>query len=78
MHEQKDKGNAVAVSCGAGCGRTGTILACYLISSGYSADAALELLLSRRPCSSEILRSAKQKHAIYEFQARLKSSEATA
>lgn len=62
-------GKPVAVSCGAGCGRTGTILACYLITKGHDADSALRLLIERRPCSKEILgRTAEQKHGVYEFE----------
>ncbi len=34
-------GKAVAVSCGAGHGRTGTVLSCYLVSTGMSADEAV-------------------------------------
>jgi atypical dual specificity phosphatase len=32
----------VAMSCGAGYGRTGTLLACYLVKRGASADEAIE------------------------------------
>jgi len=43
----------VAVHCGAGLGRTGTVLACYLVSKGATADAALASVRSRRPGSIE-------------------------
>ena len=43
----------VAVHCGAGLGRTGTILACYLVSRGGSAKDAIEQVRTRRPGSIE-------------------------
>jgi atypical dual specificity phosphatase len=36
-----DQGTPVAVSCGAGYGRTGTVLACYLVHQGWSAAEAI-------------------------------------
>lgn len=67
-------GKPVAVSCGAGCGRTGTILACYLVTHGYNAADALRLLISKRPCSDEILtHTPTQKAAIYDFEQRFKT-----
>lgn len=47
-----DAGQTVAVSCGAGYGRTSTLLACVLISRGKSADEALsdiKTICSRAP-----------------------------
>jgi atypical dual specificity phosphatase len=64
-------GEGVAVSCGAGYGRTGTILGCYLVSQGLSAEAAIEKLISIRPCSREILRVPGQKDAVFEFHRRV-------
>ncbi len=43
----------VGVSCGAGFGRTGTILACYLASQGYEASAAIDEVRVKRPGSIE-------------------------
>lgn len=65
-------GKPVAVSCGAGCGRTGTILACYPVSLGDSAEYAINKIISIRPCAEEILRVPGQKEAVVEFERRLK------
>jgi len=58
---------AVAVSCGAGYGRTGTVLACYIVWKGVPPEAAIEQLISARPCSREILRVPDQREAVFEF-----------
>jgi atypical dual specificity phosphatase len=64
----RDAGEPVAISCGAGCGRTGTILASYLVARGYSARDALTEVISKRPCSAEILeRTPAQEDAIRRF-----------
>jgi atypical dual specificity phosphatase len=59
----------VAVHCGAGIGRTGTILACYLVSQGYDASDAIERVRGERPGSIE---TSNQKAAIYEYEQRRK------
>lgn len=69
-----EEGKAVAVSCGAGCGRTGTILACYLVSLGRTAEEAIEELLSKRPVSREVLRVPGQKEAVEAFRRRLEGA----
>ena len=43
----------VAVHCGAGLGRTGTMLACYLVAKGQSAKESLSSLRELRPGSVE-------------------------
>ncbi|MEM4406428.1 MAG: dual specificity protein phosphatase family protein [Candidatus Methanomethylicaceae archaeon] len=64
-------GKAVAVSCGAGYGRTGTILACYLVSKGLPPEEAIQKLITVRPCSCEILKVPGQRDAVYKFYHRL-------
>jgi len=46
-------GERVAVHCGAGKGRTGTLLACYLVYQGLDADAAIARVRAVRPGSVE-------------------------
>lgn len=47
------EGKPVAVSCGAGIGRTGTVLACYLVSKSYTAVEAIEEVKRRRGAGIE-------------------------
>jgi len=48
-------GLASVVHCGAGLGRTGTMLACALVSRGMSAEAAIDKVRTLRPYSIETL-----------------------
>ncbi len=55
IHERIGEGKRVLVHCIAGCGRTGTVLAAYLVSKGMGPDEALDHLRSIRPCSVETM-----------------------
>ena len=46
-------GQSVAVHCGDGLGRTGTLLACYLVQKGLSAKEAIGRVRAVRPGSIE-------------------------
>ena len=59
----------VAVCCKAGLGRTGTVLACYLVHTGYTARDAIERVRSLRPGSVE---SPFQQEFVYRYEDRQK------
>ena len=61
----------VAVHCGAGLGRTGTVIAAYFVSRGMSPREALIKVRDLRPGSVE---TAEQERAVDAFARRLKSS----
>ena len=48
-----EAGRAVSVHCAMGLGRTGTMLACYLVYSGMDAHQAIGLVREKRPGSIE-------------------------
>jgi len=53
IRDSVTRGNAVGVCCGHGYGRTGTILACYLVSKGWTANEAIGEVRLKRPGSIE-------------------------
>ena len=69
------QGKTVVISCNAGHGRTGTILACCLVAEGSTAQDALASLCRIRPGSKEVLAIPAQKEAVLEFERRLKQGE---
>ena len=65
IHFYLEKNMPVAVHCIAGLGRTGTVLACYLVGEGISADEAITFMRRWRPGSIETL---DQENVIYEYE----------
>ncbi|MCR4289267.1 MAG: dual specificity protein phosphatase family protein [Candidatus Scalindua sp.] len=51
----RSEGKKLVVHCDAGIGRTGTILACYLVSKGRKAADAIDELRTKRPGSIETI-----------------------
>jgi len=66
IDRQRAAGRTVAVHCRMGQGRTGTVLAAYLIRGGLSAEAALRELRAVCPHAVE---SPSQERALHEFAA---------
>jgi len=65
------KGGACAVHCGAGLGRTGTVVAAWLVRRGREPRGAIAEVRRRRPGSVE---TAEQEAAVAAFARRWKSS----
>ncbi len=65
-------GQRVAVHCAGGRGRTGTLLACYLVHRGLDPDAAIARVREARPGSVE---TRAQAAAVEAYAQRLRSAE---
>ena len=59
-----DAGGKAAVHCIAGCGRTGTVLAAYLVAKGEEPEEAIRRVREARPGSVE---TAGQEDAVHDF-----------
>lgn len=53
VREERERGGAVLAHCHAGVGRTGTMLAAYLVAEGESVRRAIETVRNLRPGSVE-------------------------
>jgi atypical dual specificity phosphatase len=62
------RGQRVAVHCAGGLGRTGTLLACYLVRHGASPEEAIARVRAARPGSVE---TAAQEAAVATYAARI-------
>ena len=54
----------VVITCAAGIGRTGTVLACYLVYTGYTPEAAINMVRGLRPGS---IQTPAQEAAVREY-----------
>jgi atypical dual specificity phosphatase len=64
IDEALAQGRPVGVSCSGGHGRTGTILACYLVRTGLDAEAAMEQVRAKRRGSIEMI---EQEQAVRDY-----------
>lgn len=64
VHYINKIGKAVVFHCQAGIGRTGTMLACFLVSEGKSAEDSINEVRRLRPGSIEVT---TQENIIYEY-----------
>lgn len=74
LNEQVDRGHGALVHCRAGIGRTGTILACFLVSRGWKAAEAIDAVRRKRPGSLEVL---EQEEIVYEYARSLREDPGT-
>ena len=70
IRKANGSGMGVAVHCGAGLGRTGTVLAAYLVAQGQQPRAAIETIRRLRPGSVETI---EQERAIEALAKRITS-----
>ncbi len=68
VHNLISSRRKIVVHCDAGIGRTGTMLACYLISKGCSAKTAITEIRKKRPGSIETM---EQEDTVIAYEERL-------
>ena len=67
------RGKKILVHCGAGYGRTGTMLACYLVSRGVPAGDAIARVREKRP---QAIENMQQEKSVFEYERYLKGKKA--
>lgn len=67
-NRMRSDGKKIVVHCGAGIGRTGTMLACYLVSKGHSAEESIAEVRRKRPGSIE---TGEQVEVIHKYERKL-------
>ena len=70
IDENLAAGRPVVAHCLAGMGRTGTMLACYLVKRGMAAEQAIRTVRIRRPGSIETV---GQENVVFEYEAALEA-----
>ncbi len=53
VEEKRSEGKKILVHCGAGYGRTGTFIACFLVYSGIGSDEAISRVRRKQPGAIE-------------------------
>jgi atypical dual specificity phosphatase len=71
VENMEKQGKPVLVCCRMGLGRTGSLLAAYLVRKGFDADSAIKEVRGSRPRSVE---SPEQEEAIREYALRLRTA----
>ena len=72
MNQSVVQGEGILVHCGAGMGRTGTILACFLVSRGWRPEEAIAAIRRKRPGSVEV---ESQERIVQAYARRLKGQQ---
>jgi atypical dual specificity phosphatase len=65
IEEALSEGKKVLVHCNAGIGRTGAILACFLVHNGATPDEAVAEIRDQRPMSLETRDQVEMVHTYY-------------
>ncbi len=75
LNRQVERERATLVHCRAGIGRTGTLLACFLVGQGMDPADAIAEVRRRRPGSCEVY---AQEYAVHQFARRLRGEGGSA
>jgi len=72
MMDQIEQQNGVMVHCHAGIGRTGTILACFMVRQDMDANQAIQYVRRLRPGSLEVY---SQEYAVHQYADKVSGSK---